>query len=351
MGKFRKMIQAVIPLRASVFEDSRIDIIQRIEEMNKRVTRIDNREKILYRSAHEKSGLESFRVFRERNDFQQCLIDLLKNLDEKSRATVIQVLKRQERVLDAEKLPLDIFSLEEQRRIKYIDEKVRKGVLKVSDNCFCLEDFMLPINKFELSIVYDRHGINMLGNKSELCNKEILDVGGYIGDSLPILSPLTSGRVYSFEPDPNNFALLNQTITMNDFSNVVPVQIALGDEDKTMELYSLGARSGFIMPRMEVAEVFRVPCVRLDTYLEDKSLDIGLIKVDIEGFERAFLAGAKKTIAKHRPILLISIYHNPKDFFFIKPLIESWDLGYSFKIHKPIDKTVMRDTVLIAEPV
>ena len=351
MSKFRKMIRKVIPLRASVFEKSRIDLIRRIEQLQKRISRIEDKEKYLYKSAHEKNSIENFRVFRERSDFQQCLIDLLKGLDEKSRATVIRILKRQELVLEAEGLPLDIFSPDEQRRIKQLEERVKKGVLKVSDNCYCLEDFMLPISKFEMSIVFDRHGVHMLGDTSRLRKREILDVGGFIGDSLPVLAPLTSGKVYSFEADPHNFALLEQTISMNGFSNVVPVQMALGDEDSVREFYSSGACGGFSMPQTKVTEVITVPCARLDTYLEDKSLDIGLIKVDIEGFEQAFLAGGKKTIEKHRPILLISIYHNPEDFFFIKPLIESWDLGYSFKIHKPLDKTIMRDLVLIAEPV
>ncbi len=47
--------------------------------------------------------------------------------------------------------------------------------------------------------------------------------------------------------------------------------------------------------------------------------------------------------------MLISIYHNPDDFFEIKPLIESWNLGYSFKICKPVDKSVSDETALFCE--
>jgi hypothetical protein len=36
--------------------------------------------------------------------------------------------------------------------------------------------------------------------------------------------------------------------------------------------------------------------------------------------------GAEKTIKKDKPILLISVYHTGKDFFEIKPLLESWNL-------------------------
>lgn len=47
--------------------------------------------------------------------------------------------------------------------------------------------------------------------------------------------------------------------------------------------------------------------------------------------------------------MLISIYHNAKDFFEIKPMLESWNLGYKFKIFKPIDHTIAVETALFCE--
>ena len=78
---------------------------------------------------------------------------------------------------------------------------------------------------------------------------------------------------------------------------------------------------------------------------------MGLIKVDIEGAEQSFLSGAKNTIIEHRPVLLISIYHNYNDFYKIKPLIESWNSGYQFDFHSPVlEYAVNRETLLICEP-
>lgn len=45
----------------------------------------------------------------------------------------------------------------------------------------------------------------------------------------------------------------------------------------------------------------------------------------------------------------ISIYHNASDFFDIKPLLESWNLNYSFKIVRPVDMGIQCETLLIAE--
>lgn len=62
------------------------------------------------------------------------------------------------------------------------------------------------------------------------------------------------------------------------------------------------------------------------------------------------LRGARRTIEKFRPVLLISMYHNPHDFFEIKPMIDSWNLGYKFSVYKPVEKnTVVIDTLLIAQ--
>ncbi len=62
-----------------------------------------------------------------------------------------------------------------------------------------------------------------------------------------------------------------------------------------------------------------------------------------------FLKGAKHTICTQKPTMLISIYHSLDDFFEIKPLIESWNLGYTFSIHKPIDYTISVETGLFCE--
>lgn len=83
----------------------------------------------------------------------------------------------------------------------------------------------------------------------------------------------------------------------------------------------------------------------------EHNLEVGFIKVDIEGFEQEFLKGAKQTITEQKPAMLISIYHQASDFFEIKPMIESWNLGYSFKIIKPIDHSIVDECALFCEAI
>ena len=87
----------------------------------------------------------------------------------------------------------------------------------------------------------------------------------------------------------------------------------------------------------------------MDDFVEKNSLDVGLIKVDVEGFERALLKGAVRTIKIQKPTLLLSIYHSGGDFFDIKKMIEDLDLGYRFKIKQQFAGSILAETLLIAE--
>ena len=87
----------------------------------------------------------------------------------------------------------------------------------------------------------------------------------------------------------------------------------------------------------------------LDHFAEEHGLTVGLIKADIEGAEQSLLRGAEKTIRKDRPALMISIYHNIDDLLDIKPMIEAWNLGYEFRIYRPIIRKIASEIMLIAE--
>lgn len=62
--------------------------------------------------------------------------------------------------------------------------------------------------------------------------------------------------------------------------------------------------------------------------------NVGLIKIDVEGFEEAVLEGAADTIARDRPILLIEIEerHNPGGL----ARIESWLAAFGYGRGEPV---------------
>ena len=123
--------------------------------------------------------------------------------------------------------------------------------------------------------------------------------------------------------------------------------MALGDKNENIKISICGSGSSFKHNFTGIEE--EVTVTTLDDYVERNNIKVGLIKVDIEGFEQNFLKGAIQTIKKQKPILLISIYHNYSDFYDIKPFIENLNLGYKFNIHKPVDGQILSETLLICE--
>lgn len=128
----------------------------------------------------------------------------------------------------------------------------------------------------------------------------VIDAGAYIGDHTIAYSRAVghSGLVLAFEPNPMAFKCLEHNC--GKLSNVHPVPFGLSDKRETCGLDITSENYGMANLRGEG----EVKCVPLDDY-EVKNLSF--VKVDIEGYEPKFLAGAVKTIRKHRPVMLIEM--------------------------------------------
>ena len=306
--------------------------------------------KYLYDNAYERKAIRSFDEYYKRDDFKEMFLALIRGFSDEDKAQIVRILQRQRLALDSEGRETDIFTKEEQQKILKLKKEMGINEFKVADDMYCLNQYFLPVKHFEASVFFYKHGIDCIENIDTLKNKDILDVGGFIGDSILILKPLTEKRVFSFEALEEHYELIKKTVAMNQLDNVILERMALGDENREIEIEVAGSSSS-IKPNeaVEVKGSEKVMMRTLDSYVEEHPMDIGLIKVDIEGAEQQFMKGARKTIEKYRPVLLMSIYHNADDFFHIKPIIESWNLGYKFKIHKPVDFSISREVLLIAE--
>ena len=304
----------------------------------------------LYNNDYERKVIRTFYDAYEQPDFQKRFLELVQGLDEFSVAKVVTILQRQQLIRDHFGESQDIFSEDEQKKILEIKRQLSTEVFTVAKDMYCFKNYFLPINHFEPCVFIDKHGIEEIENIDILKEKDIIDVGGYIGDSILVLKPLTNRRIFSFEASKENYKIMQKTLKLNRISNVISENLALAAEPGKRELIMAGPSSAFHtngVVKVRGNEIVNVDT--LDHYLKDKNIDVGLIKVDVEGAEQEFLKGARKTIEHFKPVLLLSIYHNADDFLGIKPIIDSWNLGYKFKIHKPIDYSISRETLLIAE--
>jgi FkbM family methyltransferase len=150
----------------------------------------------------------------------------------------------------------------------------------------------------------------------------IIDGGAAAGDSAIMFAEYKPRGIYAIEPVPSQLAALKTTLKLNSLNKEVTL-VPFGLSNRSKEVVSIEEPKG---------HTTQIETITIDDLAMDQKVSV--IKLDIEGMELATIHGAKRTIARDKPILLISIYHTPEDFFEIKPLIESWNLGYSFMVRE-----------------
>lgn len=116
-------------------------------------------------------------------------------------------------------------------------------------------------------------------------NDTVIDGGANVGIFSLLISPLVK-RVYAVEPDPTNFALLQQNIEGNRATNVTPVNAALSDRVGKGYLSGSG-QIGYLSDE-------GTP-INTTTIDELTSGRVDAIKLDIEGAEAIALRGQRAT--------------------------------------------------------
>lgn len=137
--------------------------------------------------------------------------------------------------------------------------------------------------------------------------RSALDVGANKGDYSYFLARLCP-RVIAFECNPKILRMLRRTAARN----VEVEAVALSDQTGSAVMrVPRGARGhsnqrGTLAPKKIVVPVTEVPVEtrRLDDYGLD---DVGFIKIDVEGLELRVLEGARETLARCRPVLLLEL--------------------------------------------
>jgi FkbM family methyltransferase len=138
-----------------------------------------------------------------------------------------------------------------------------------------------------------------------------IDVGANFGTFSLLASRMVgaNGRVIAIEPQTRLVAMIRESASLSGVNNCEVMQLALGNEQKTLDLIvpsddsgRAGFYQGFSGRHKHNTE--RVNVVTLD------SLDLGsvsLIKIDVEGSELSVIVGAADTIDRLHPPILIEL--------------------------------------------
>lgn len=276
------------------------------------------------------------------NDLLNKYRRLIYNLDDKSIDIIDEIV--------AALSKNNMYFTEDEVNVKYnLQKRHNNKIIKIDNGRYIYNNkYILDRNFFEFPNFYDNIGLDYIHNQDFIKDKAIIDAGGFIGDTALILSDYTNDKVYSFEPFLSNFDSMKENIKLNNKTNIEPIYMALGDENKEIYITDTKIASDNKLD-VELTSGNKVEMTTLDNFVEKNNIKVGLIKTDLEGFEGPFLKGALNTIKKQKPILIISIYHNYSDFFDIKPMLEELNLGYKFKILKSNDFNIILETKLLAE--
>jgi FkbM family methyltransferase len=152
--------------------------------------------------------------------------------------------------------------------------------------------------------------------ETELIKKEIkrgdvvLDIGANIGYYTLIFGKFVGeeGKVFAFEPEPNNFALLKKNVEINGYKNVILVQKAVSNKTGKIRLYlnkdNMGAHT--IYDSGDGHRCIEIEAIQLDDHFKDYDGKIDFIKMDIEGAEGGAIQGMCNLLNKNQNVKIIT---------------------------------------------
>ncbi len=283
-------------------------------------------ENLIGLSARTKMSLlvaEGFVRLSYHPDYESRLAALLDPLDEESRSIVLKVIDRHHYIFTN--------NLLQHRRLYDAEELTNRATL-FRELPLLADKMGIPRELAEASVLWYHHGLRHTDLPVNLfleriAQGDMVDVGAACGDSTSIFHQYYPCRhIHSFEPGSERLKILHGVIAQKKLDRVTVVEAGLGEAAGNLPDGS--------------------PIEMLDDYVARNNLQIGLVKMDVEGAEGMVLKGAVKVLREQKPLLIVSMYHNADQFFELLPLIGSLQPDYRFAVRKLDDRSPVFETTL-----
>lgn len=193
----------------------------------------------------------------------------------------------------------------------------------------------LPKKDFQSTSSITNDWINF-EDKLSYKGKIVFDVGAAIGATSRLFSK-TAKKVYSFEPNIDNYNTLNDIIYLEKIDNIETFNLAVSNQNSELTFYnreSHGIHSLGKHPKGKIINTSKISSIRLDDFYESNftnNEEISILKIDTEGFEYEVLDGSKNLLKK-RIIKAIIFEHSEsllrtlgKDHKLIFKLLEKYN--------------------------
>jgi FkbM family methyltransferase len=197
--------------------------------------------------------------------------------------------------------------------------------------------YLRTVKKFKLKNEKDMLIVKKLVRKGDF----VIDVGANIGIYTKFLSDFVgpTGKVISIEPIPETYGYLRNNVQKLNLKNVKTINIALSDKKNSVPFIIPNGNAGELCTRARLTNDFekhtessiQVDTIKLDELIESSAQKITFIKIDVEGHEYFVLQGARITIRKFNPALLIEVEGEPTEMNSIANKLFSLLNSYSYE--------------------
>ncbi|WP_234119686.1 FkbM family methyltransferase [Clostridium hydrogenum] len=185
-------------------------------------------------------------------------------------------------------------------------------------------------------------------------NEYYIDCGASDGDIIDSFLKCVKGKfskIIAFEPDPQNYKMLCQyidTLKKNISKNILTYPYGLGLQNELSAfLVNRDKACRFINKEEDNSlESTKIELVKVDDILREKK--VTFMKIHTEGMEYKILSGALETIARNRPIIAVTIYHNEESLIEIPNMLLEKLEGYKF--YHRLHSYCGTDSILYAVP-
>ena len=175
------------------------------------------------------------------------------------------------------------------------------------------------ISHYREEVFYYQHGLRNAPNyvKQYIKEKDIIDIGCYIGDSSLLLSTFTNKTVYAYDISKLIFTQFNITMKYNPNNHgpIVGINKGIGKEKSVIKFKDTGRGSGNIFNSGEPDTEIEISTI--DDEVKRLGIKPGFIKIHAEGSAYDALIGANNTIKTCRPVIEIASHHNYDEYVMI----------------------------------
>lgn len=138
-----------------------------------------------------------------------------------------------------------------------------------------------------------------------------IDIGANAGNHTLFMAGLAD-EVHAFEPFPRVRAQLEDNLRLNRIGNVRVHPFGLSHENASLPFYegpeaNLGAASFQASHKEDNRYLGNMQVRRGDEVAQELGIRAGIIKADVEGFEKFVLEGLRETIRRDRPLIIIEL--------------------------------------------